>query len=101
MGTLILLLCSLPPLGVLTVAVLHGLRTGSSTVLAMLAVTALVLTGSAMLPMMRDAEPVQSVRLAPPSSDDVASPRDAPDPFRWARHPGSQALYRSNAMRTG
>ncbi len=94
MGTLILLLCGLPPLSVLAVAVLHGLKTGSSTVLSMLAVTALVLAGSAMLPLMRDEEPVQSVKFEPLSSDGVALPREAPDPVRWARRPESQVMYR-------
>ena len=93
MGTLILLLCSVPPLAVLAVAVLHGLKTGSSTVLSMLVVSALVLAASAMLPLMRDEEPVQSVRLAPPRNDGVASPREAPDPARWARRPESEVMY--------
>ena len=94
MGALILLLCSLPPFAVLAVAVLHGYRTGSSTVLSMLVVSALVLAASAMLPLMRDEEPVQSVRLAPPSNDGVASPREAPDSVRWARRPEAEVMYR-------
>ncbi len=94
MGTLILLLYSLPPLAVLAVAVLHGFRTGSSTVLSMLVASALVLAGSAMLPLMRDEVPVQSVRFEPPSGDGVASLREAPDPVRYARRPEAQAIYR-------
>ena len=94
MGTLILLLCSLPPLAVLAVTMLHGFRTGNATVLSMLVVTALVLSGSATLPLMRDEEPVQSVRFTPPSSDGVASPHKAADPVRLARRSESKALYR-------
>ncbi len=94
MGTLILLLCSLPPLPVLAVAVFQGLKTGGSTVLSMLALAALILAGSAMLPLMRDEVPVQSVRFEPPSGDGVASPHEGADPLRLARRPEAQAIYR-------
>ena len=94
MGTLILLLCSFPPLAVLAVAVLHGLGTRSSPVLSMLVASALVLAGSAMLPLMRDEEPVQSVRFAPLTGDGVASPHEGADPLRLARRPEAQAIYR-------
>ena len=94
MGTLALLLCSLPPLAVMGVAILYGLRTGSSAVLSMLVLSALVLSASVTIPLMRDEEPVQSVRLLTPDNDGVAVAPESPDPIRLTRRSEPLMLYR-------
>ncbi len=94
MSSPILLLCSLPPLAVLAVAVIHGVRTGSAPVLATLSLSALVVSASLMLPLMRDDVPVQTLRFAPPESNGVASAPEATHPVRLSRRSEPQALYR-------
>ncbi len=94
MGTLTLLLCSLPPLAVMGVAVLGGLRTGSSAVLSMLVLSALDLAASVTIPLMRDEEPVQSVRFVTPDQDGVAEAPRSPDPIRLTRRSEPLVLYR-------
>ena len=84
MFTLILLLCSIPPLAVMTVAGIHGFRTGNSTVLTTLLLSILIVSGSAVLPHMRDKQPVPTVRFATPEGD-VAKPYHFDDPVRLAR----------------
>jgi hypothetical protein len=94
MGTLILLLCTLPPLAVMAVAAAHSIRTGSPAVSSMLVASALVLTASVMLPLMQDEEPVQTVRFAVPRDSDMAAPRSSSDPVqlvdRWGTYPAYQ-----------
>ncbi len=51
MGSSILLLCSLPPLAVLAVALIHGLRSESSTVFLTLSLSALVFSAAIVLPL--------------------------------------------------
>ncbi len=84
MSALLLLLCSILPLAVMAVAGIHGFRAGSQTVLATLLLSVLIVTGSAVLPHMRDKQPAPNVRFAAPEGD-VAKPHPLDDPVRLAR----------------
>ena len=95
MGELILLICTLPPLAVMIVAAVHGLRTGSPAVLSMLVVSALVLSASAMLPNIQDKAPaVLSVRFTPPNGSGLATPRAVHEPVHFADRWEAHATYR-------
>lgn len=84
MTMLILLLCSIPPLAVMAVAGIYGFRTGSGSVLTLLLLSALMVSGSAVLSHMRDQEPVPSVRFTNPESGSVATTDRVDDPVRLA-----------------
>lgn len=51
MGMLILLLCSLPPLAVLAVAAIHGVRTRDLGIISTLGVSVMILTVALLLPL--------------------------------------------------
>ncbi len=96
MNTLILLLCSLPPLAIMAIAVIRGLQTRSATVLSTVGLGALVVLAAALLPIMGEDEPISSIRLTTLNSDGVAavSVVEGADAVRLARRPEPQALYR-------
>jgi hypothetical protein len=94
MNIAILLLCSLPPLAIMAVAVIRGLQTRSSTVLSMVALSALVVLASAILPIVGDEEPIPSVRFATPNGNGATSVVEDADTVRLARRSEPQALYR-------
>ena len=96
MNMLILLLCSLPPLAIMAVAVIRGLQTRSVTVLSIVALSALVVLASALLPIMSEDEPISSIRFTTLNGDGVTavSVLEAADTIRLARRPEPQALYR-------
>ncbi len=94
MGTLILLLCTLPPLAVMAVAAAYSVRTGSLAASSMLVASALVLTASVMLPLVQDEEPVQTVRFAVPRDRDMAAPRSSSDPVQLVDRWGTYPAYR-------
>ena len=96
MNMRILLLCSLPPLAVMAVAVIRGLQTRNVTVLSIVGLGALVALSSALLPIMSDDEPVSSIRFTTLNGDGVAavSVLEGADAIRLARRPEPQALYR-------
>ncbi len=83
MAALILLLCSIPPLAVMAIASVYGFRTGNMTVLTTLLLSVLIVSGSAVLPYMRDKQPVPTVRFATPEIG-VAAPYPVDDPVRLA-----------------
>ncbi len=62
MSATILLACILPPLAIMAVAAFHGLRTGHSGVLALLALSLGLLAGPALLAA-GDDEPVRGFRF--------------------------------------
>ena len=84
MTMLILLLCSIPSLAVMAVAVIYGFRTGSRSVLTMLLLSALLVSGSAVLSHVLDQEPVPRIRFANAESGAVASRHRIDDPVRLA-----------------
>jgi hypothetical protein len=92
MSLLILLLCSLPPLGVVAIALVHAATTRNPAALSMLALSAGIISATVMLPLAGDTKPVQSVRFTNPDRPGVASLRVTPEPVRLARRSGTQAL---------
>jgi hypothetical protein len=93
MSLLILLLCSLPPLGVMAIAVVHAVATRNPAVLTMLTLSAGIISASVMLPLTRDIKPVQSVRFQAPDGNGVASADAAHDLVRLARGWETQARH--------
>jgi hypothetical protein len=94
MGSLILLLCSLPPLAVLAVALIHGLRSGSSTVSLTLSLSALIFSAAIVLPLLGDEEPVRSPRFAFQDRD-TGTPSFEPAHSGWLVHRSEPwTLYR-------
>ena len=93
MSLLILLSCSLPPLGVMAIALVHAATTRNPTALTMLALSAVVISASIVLPLTRDTEPVQSVRFHAPDGNGVASADAAHDLVRLARGWETQARH--------
>ena len=91
--SLLILLFSLPPLGVVVIALVHAATTRSPAALTMLALSAVVIAASIVLPLTGDAEPVQSVRFTTPDRAGVASTHTAPEPVRVARRSETPALY--------
>ncbi len=89
MGMSSLLLCSLPPLAVLVVAVIHGLRTGDAGTVSAVVVSALVLTASALLPLADEPEQFASFRFTPGEAGGVAA-RGANDHLLRLAHRWSQ-----------
>ncbi len=73
MNILILLLCSLPPLAVLVVAVIHGLRTGDAGTVSAVVVSALILTASTLFPLADEPEQSASFRFTPAEAGGVAA----------------------------
>ena len=94
MSLLILLLCSLPPLGVVAIAFVHAATTRNPAALSMLVLSAGIISASVMLPLAGHTKPVQSVRFGVPDGNGVASTPEAPDPVRLARPSETQVLYR-------
>ena len=94
MGALILLLCSLPPLAVMAIAVIHGFRTGSSTILSMLILSALVFSTSVMLPFRGNEDPAPSIRFAPPDGRGVAAQYSLTNPVSFVDRQELHATYR-------
>ncbi len=94
MSLLILLLCSLPPLGVVAIALVHAVTARSPAALSMLALSAGIISAAVMLPLTRDAEPVQSVRFTAPDGPGIASADAASGPVRVARRSETQAFLR-------
>ncbi len=96
MNMLILLLCSLPPLAIMAVAVTRGLQTRSVTVLSIVGLGALVVLVSALLPIVGEDEPISGIRFTTLNGDGGAavSVVEAADTIRLARRPEPQALYR-------
>jgi len=94
MNIAILLLCCLPPLAIMALAVIHGLRAKSAPVLSIVALSALVILTSAMLPIVGDEEPISTVRFTTPNGNDATSGVEDADTVRLARRSESQALYR-------
>ena len=94
MGSSILLLCSLPPLAVLAVALIHGLRSGSSTVFLTLSLSALVFSAAIVLPLLGEEEPVRSPRFALQDRGTGTSSSDVAHPVWLVRRSEPQTLYR-------
>ncbi len=63
MSSLILLLCSLPPLAVLAVAVVHGLRTRSPVIASALILSVLILSTAIIVPLVDDPETDPGIRF--------------------------------------
>ncbi len=95
MSSPILLLCSLPPLAVLAVALVHGLRTRSAAVLATLSLAALILSAAVVLPLLEQDEAVRSPRLALHQDRGTgASASEVAHPVWLVRRSEPQTLYR-------
>ena len=94
MGSSILLLCSLPPLAVLAVALIHGLRSGSSTVFLTLSLSALVFSAAIVLPLLGEAEPAHSPRFALHDRNMGTSSSEVTHPVWLVRRSEPQTLYR-------
>jgi hypothetical protein len=92
MGMLSLLLCSLLPLAVLGVAVIHGLRTGDAGTAAALVITAVILTASALLPFAGEPEPVPSRRFTRPETGAVAANRPNDNLLRFTHRWGQDEV---------
>ncbi len=93
MSLLILLLCSLPALGVMAIALVHAVTTRNPAALTMMVMSAGIITASVVLPLMGDADPVQSVRFTAPGARGVVSAHGEADPVRLARRSETQAMY--------
>lgn len=93
MGILILL-CCLPPLAVLAVAVIHGFRTRDAGTVSALIVSAVILTASALLPFAGEAEQIQRFRFAPSDVNGVAANRAEDDLIRLTRRWSQDETYR-------
>ncbi len=93
MSLLILLLCSLPPLGVIATALVHAARTRNPAALTMMILSASIITASVVLPLTEDAKPVRSVRFTAPGTHAVVSAHGEADPVRLARRSETQAMY--------
>ena len=65
MAAFILVLCSLPPLAVMGVAVLHGFRTGSTAILSMLLMGVLIFSAFIVVPLAGNADQNLSVTFQP------------------------------------
>ena len=94
MGMLILLLCSLPPLAIVAVAMIHGLKTGGAGTVSALVVSAVILTASALLPFAGDQEQIQRLRFTPSDAESVAANRADDDLIRLTRRWGQDEAYR-------
>ncbi len=94
MGMLILLLCSLPPLAIVAVAVIHGLRTGDAGTVSALVASAVILTASVLLPFAGETEQIQRLRFTPSDANGVAADRADDDLIRLTRRWGQDEAYR-------
>ena len=91
--SLLILLCSLPPLGVVAIALVHAATTRSPIVMSILALSVGIITASVVLPLTGEPEPVQSVRFTAPGARGVVSAHGEADPVRLARRSETQAMY--------
>ena len=94
MGMLILLLCSLPPLALLVVAVTRGLSTGDASAVSALAISAAILIASALLPFAGEPEPLSSLRFTRPEAGAVAAKESGYPPLRLTRRWGQDETIR-------
>jgi hypothetical protein len=90
---LIFLLCSLPPLGVMAIALVHAATMRNPATLTMLALSAGIISASIVLPLTGDTKPVQNVRFTAPDGDSVASIHRTPEPVQVVRRSQTQVLY--------
>ena len=93
MDSPILLLCSLPPLAVLAVALIHGLQSGSSTALLTLSLSVLVFSVAIILPWVGNEEPVQRVRFALPDRNTETATSEVVHTGWLVRRSEPQTLY--------